>query len=187
MSEILTYQDPLTKQDLFCVLVAPLGSESDQRLMLIRDGLRRLNLPISPISLEVENGGKPYLMSGKDRIEISLSHTKETIVVVVSKKARIGVDIEDVNRIVSDKLLNRIVSLIDENKIEPIRLWTIKEAFLKMTGSGLRLGMKNVKIVALKDNMFEASTENQHALVLSFLWEKKYISIAWDRYPDKVA
>jgi len=187
LSEILTYQDTVTKDDIFCVLSAVHSPASDQRLMLFREGLKRLGKATSPFTFETESGGKPFIMLGKERIEISLSHTKQFMAVVVSNNARVGIDVEEADRKVPDRLQSRIISGLAENIIEPIRLWTIKEAFLKMSGSGLRVGMNKVRVNDLGDDLFEASTENLHAWILSFLWEKKYISIAWDKFPGKVA
>lgn len=187
MSEILTYKDPVSNEDLFSVLAGPQGADLEYRLMLIRQGLELLNKPTTNFTFEAEEGGKPYLLMGKDRVEISLSHTKDQLVVVVSKSARVGIDIEHNNRVVSERLQKRIFCELSECEIEPIRLWTIKEAFLKMTGSGLRVGMNKVRVKHVSNNLYEASTQNEHAWVFSFLWEKKYISVAWDKFPGEVA
>ncbi|MER8062450.1 MULTISPECIES: 4'-phosphopantetheinyl transferase superfamily protein [unclassified Streptomyces] len=105
-----------------------------------------------PVELELayRSGGRPYVR-GLDRIDVSLTHTDDLIAVGVSRVGRIGVDAEPAGRRMSYELLSRTVftpaeragleCLADaERTAAMLRLWTLKEAYTKALGLGLRLG-----------------------------------------------
>jgi len=67
----------------------------------------------------------------------------------LSKTKDIGIDIERSNRPSSDELLKRMLCPEEHhliNELEPMELWTIKEAAVKRAGIGLRLDLHKVKI-----------------------------------------
>ena len=87
--------------------------------------------------------GKPYLENNE--LFFNVSHTNDYVLFAISKD-EIGVDVEDLNRYKNNKSkLDRIKSRIcnsfdfeEEKKGSSIiRIWTIKEAFLKCIGLGL--------------------------------------------------
>ncbi|MFJ9646088.1 4'-phosphopantetheinyl transferase family protein [Streptomyces sp. NPDC004244] len=109
-------------------------------------------LRTDPVALDLayKIGGRPYLR-GFDQIDISLSHTDDLIVVGVSRTGRIGVDTEPAGRKMSFELLHghmctpvehdELVRMSqDRQTSELLRLWTLKEAYTKALGQGLRLG-----------------------------------------------
>jgi 4'-phosphopantetheinyl transferase len=109
-------------------------------------------LRTDPASLDLayKIGGRPYIR-GLDQIDVSLSHTDDVIAVGVSRTGRIGVDVEPAARRMSFELLHdhmctpaeqaELVGLSEERKAaELLRLWTLKEAYTKALGQGLRLG-----------------------------------------------
>lgn len=87
--------------------------------------------------------GKPYFENNE--LFFNVSHTNDYVLFAISKD-EIGVDIEDLNRYKNNKSkLDRIKSRIcnsfdfeEEKKGSSIiRIWTIKESFLKCIGLGL--------------------------------------------------
>ena len=84
--------------------------------------------------------GAPYIEGGP---HFSISHCKRGIAVAVSEKP-IGVDIETIRTFSSD-LMRKTMSLDEQQRItssakpeeEFIRLWTQKEALLKLQGTGI--------------------------------------------------
>ncbi|MFF1709643.1 4'-phosphopantetheinyl transferase family protein [Streptomyces sp. NPDC058268] len=109
-------------------------------------------LHVEPAELELayKIGGRPYLR-GFDQLDVSLTHTDDLIAVVISRDGRIGVDAEPVDRPMSYELLHGHVLTAaeraalaplppDERAAEMLRLWTLKEAYTKALGQGLRLG-----------------------------------------------
>ncbi|MET9887105.1 4'-phosphopantetheinyl transferase superfamily protein [Streptomyces sp. NPDC006430] len=102
------------------------------------------------LDLAYKIGGRPYIR-GFDQIDVSLSHTDDLIVVGVSRTGRIGVDAESAGRKMSFELLHGHVCTPAEQAelarmsqarqtAELLRLWTLKEAYTKALGQGLRLG-----------------------------------------------
>ncbi len=124
---------------------------------LLTQGIRQI-LPQhseKPNPLQLWNGnfvynehGKPFLQSKSDgqripNVDINLSHCKNGIVVAISEHP-VGVDIESfhrsdsalVKRTMNDAEIQKI-NCSDNPDITFTRLWTQKEAVLKLLGTGL--------------------------------------------------
>ena len=101
--------------------------------------------------------GKPYL-EGKT-LHFNVSHSGEYLAIVISKY-RVGIDIQE-PKFIKDGMFRKVVQpeedcLIGEDRQKDfLRLWTLKESFVKAEGKGLR--------IALKDYYFEK--ENDEYLV----------------------
>jgi 4'-phosphopantetheinyl transferase len=109
-------------------------------------------LHIAPVGIDLayKAGGRPYLR-GLDQIDVSLTHTEDLIAVGISRDGRIGVDAEPADRRMSYDLLQRQVltpaerAELDvlpekERLAQLLCLWTLKEAYTKALGQGMRLG-----------------------------------------------
>ncbi|MGQ5640635.1 MULTISPECIES: 4'-phosphopantetheinyl transferase family protein [unclassified Streptomyces] len=102
------------------------------------------------LDLAYRIGGRPYLR-GLDQIDVSLTHTDDLIAVGVSRNGRIGVDAERADRAMSfDLMHSHICTPAERAELQYLpeqqrsagllRLWTLKEAYTKALGQGLRLG-----------------------------------------------
>jgi 4'-phosphopantetheinyl transferase len=102
------------------------------------------------LDLAYKIGGRPYLR-GLDQIDVSLTHTDDLIAVGISRNGRIGVDAEPADRHMSfDLLQSHVCTPAERAELEALpddarragllRLWTLKEAYTKALGQGLRLG-----------------------------------------------
>jgi 4'-phosphopantetheinyl transferase len=100
------------------------------------------------IDLAYLPGGRPYLR-GCDQVDISLSHTDDILVVGVTRNGRIGVDVELVDRpmlgigieaqVCTPHELSMLGSIAEARRNSAlVRLWTLKEAYSKAIGQGLR-------------------------------------------------
>ncbi|MEU3891389.1 4'-phosphopantetheinyl transferase superfamily protein [Streptomyces sp. NPDC029041] len=109
-------------------------------------------LRVEPESLDVSYrlGGRPYLR-GFDQIDLSLTHTGDLMAVGLSRNGRIGVDAEPADRRMRFDVLQAQMCTPteaaelarlpqDEQAAETLRLWTLKEAYTKALGQGMRLG-----------------------------------------------
>ncbi|MCX4633252.1 MULTISPECIES: 4'-phosphopantetheinyl transferase family protein [unclassified Streptomyces] len=109
-------------------------------------------LGVDPADLDLayKIGGRPYLR-GFDQIDVSLTHTDDLIAVGISRTGRIGIDTEPADRRLSLRLLQdqvltageqaELAALPEaEQSAAMLRLWTLKEAYTKALGQGLRLG-----------------------------------------------
>ena len=89
--------------------------------------------------------GKPYFLTGS--LHFSITHTKPRVFCAISDKP-IGIDAEDISRVVSPGLAEKILSAgeyafyeaaADQDKNEILlRFWVLKEAQAKCSGLGLR-------------------------------------------------
>ncbi len=99
----------------------------------------KLNTPVL-----YEKSGKPYT----EKMNISISHSG-SFVLVGFCESPIGVDIEAL-RAYDKRLISRYFSKDEQEYIKTdedfFTLWTVKEAYLKMTGEGLK-GMKKQNVV----------------------------------------
>ena len=105
------------------------------------------------VELAYGPGGRPSLR-GCDQIDISLSHTGGLLLVGVSRRGAIGVDVE-----LSDRRMRlsgieqrfwtpyeiEALAQVEEGARvrEMVRLWTLKEAYTKAIGQGMRFRFKD--------------------------------------------
>ena len=98
---------------------------------------------------EYNEHGKPSLI-GHPGIFFNLSHCKEAVVCVISDSP-VGVDVESI-REYKESLVRYTMNDSEIQEIESsenpastfIRLWTMKEATIKLLGTGISDGMKDV-------------------------------------------
>lgn len=93
--------------------------------------------------------GKPVaLLDGRPAgVHFNLSHTTGLVAVAVSRQVELGIDVEAVDRQVDLKVADRyffgaeagwLAGLPEDRRREGfLRLWTLKEAYIKATGRGL--------------------------------------------------
>ncbi|MFJ9250116.1 4'-phosphopantetheinyl transferase family protein [Streptomyces sp. NPDC101776] len=119
------------------------------RLLIKHTAGAALDTAPEHLDLAYRLGGRPYLR-GLDQIELSLTHTGDVIAVGISRIGRIGVDVEFADRLVRLDLLEarmltpaeaaELAALPEaERTARTLRLWTLKEAYTKALGQGLRL------------------------------------------------
>ena len=117
--------------------------------LLLREGLRREYGIEEPPLFGYEPHGKPFLADHPD-IHFNMSHCREAVLCVLSDRP-VGADVESIGRH-KDSLAAYTMSEAEREAIaasqrpdvEFTRLWTMKEALLKLTGEGLRSDMKSV-------------------------------------------
>ncbi|MBE7092642.1 MAG: 4'-phosphopantetheinyl transferase superfamily protein [Clostridiales bacterium] len=90
--------------------------------------------------------GKPYIEG--NQLFVSISHSKDFFL-VGTNKLPVGVDIEVVrhfdNRLINRYFTSSEIAYIDSDE-KFFKIWTVKEAFLKLTGEGLK-GIKKLNTV----------------------------------------
>ncbi|WP_406187898.1 4'-phosphopantetheinyl transferase family protein [Streptomyces sp. NBC_01006] len=110
------------------------------------------------LDLSYKPGGRPYLR-GLDQIDLSLTHTDDLIAVGISRNGRIGIDTEPADRRLAFSLLqNQVCTEAEraalaalpeaEQTAGMLRLWTLKEAYTKALGQGLRMGFSEFGFAA---------------------------------------
>ena len=114
--------------------------------------------------------GKPSI-EGHPEIFFNLSHCKEAAICAISDKP-IGVDVESV-RAFNDSLVRytmnddevREIETADDRAVAFIRLWTMKEATLKLQGTGISNEMKQV--LQQKGLEFETFIDSERRFIYS--------------------
>lgn len=88
--------------------------------------------------------GKPYFKNSNKHY-LSISHTDNIVAIAVCMGKPIGIDIERIHKI-SDKVIKKYYSDAEKKRIfqcsedsqnEEVKIWTLKEAHCKCTGTGL--------------------------------------------------
>lgn len=117
--------------------------------LLLCEGLRReYGIGEKPV-FEYGEHGKPSLV-GHPEIHFNLSHCRQAVICAVSDRP-VGVDVESVREFhdslvrytMNDREVEQIARSSDP-RWEFIRLWTMKEAVLKLSGTGISDNIKDV-------------------------------------------
>lgn len=133
--------------------------------LLLAYGLKEHGIAMKDIALSYGENGKPYLIG--NAVYFNISHSHERAVCCISEY-ECGVDIEKI-RPVSMKLIDRVCSeeekeaiLTAENREEAFaRLWTKKEAYIKLKGSGILTDLKKIGEKIEQENIYLYSMKLQ--------------------------
>jgi 4'-phosphopantetheinyl transferase len=120
---------------------------------LIRDHRR---LPPQPLDLALTEQGRPYL-ADDPALAFSISHAGDVVAVALALHARVGIDVESLDRTLKlDPLAERIFNAADLARFRALppetkhngffRAWTGKEAILKAQGIGLFGGVQAISV-----------------------------------------
>ncbi|MEU5088328.1 4'-phosphopantetheinyl transferase superfamily protein [Streptomyces sp. NPDC021356] len=119
------------------------------RLVMKRTAAAVLDVPPAALDVAYQPGGRPTVRGLEHDLHLSLAHTEELIAVAVSRGGPVGVDAESVTRRASFELLRAHVCTPEEAEVLAalpdaernarfLRLWTLKEAYTKALGQGMR-------------------------------------------------
>lgn len=115
--------------------------------LLLKKGLREeYGITDNPL-FEYGPHGKPYIV-GHPEMHFSLSHCREAVACVISDRP-VGIDVESVRRYKEDVVRyamseqeQQLIATAERPEVAFIRLWTMKEARLKLTGEGITNDLK---------------------------------------------
>jgi phosphopantetheinyl transferase len=126
--------------------------------------------------------GNPYAEAGEQQYQISIAHTQEEVFCGLTRTDPIGIDLEPSDREVSERLQSRIMHPAEKEEglgISTIRLWTIKEAYIKLRGEGLRLNMNDVFVQKQGNYFLVELDDDKKAKVCSFQHQNNWLAIAF--------
>lgn len=140
--------------------------EKDRVLYILAHNLLRcilshyLSILPSDISFDHNSYGKPSIATCDSSIEFNLSHSGQQVLVAVSKKRSVGIDIESLDRRIQALELARghfSFSELEQLKwVDPKQLisafhqtWVAKEAYIKAMGVGLSFSLKDFSVPQL--------------------------------------
>ena len=106
-----------------------------------------LQQPARDIQLTLDRSGKPVVASPSGMtLQFNISHSGDHVLLALARDRRVGVDVEakDLNEIAARFFSRteylRLQTIPERMKTESFyRCWTLKEAYLKARGEGLRL------------------------------------------------
>lgn len=127
---------------------------------------------------------KPAVFINGLELSVSFSHTREAIGAAISRDQIVGCDMELTNRVVSRLLVERIQHPQEDEDLyaefSPIQIWTLKEAGLKMIGTGLRKPMNGVRITKKTNHLFDVEFhDGKRAEICSFHYKEHWISVCF--------
>ena len=114
----------------------------------------KLELNIDVIQLDKEEGGKPFATGGKKHLFVSFSHSEDKVFCAISESMDIGVDAEKLSRPIPQRVLDRVLNETEKQvlkELDPLQIWTLKEAAVKCLGTGLRTNLNEI-ILSIKNN-----------------------------------
>lgn len=100
------------------------------------------------LKIEKASGGKPYLRGFP--IHYNISHCRGMVVCALAP-CPVGVDVE-CPRPISDNLIRKVCTTREQTYVQEgsrqerfLKLWTLKESYLKMTGEGIGRDLRSVE------------------------------------------
>lgn len=127
--------------------------------------------------------GKPFAIYEDRRYHLSLAHTGETLLCGISADIPIGIDLEPAGREVDERLRDRMLHPGERDAMKSvplIRIWTLKEAVVKLEGKGLRTNLNKIRIRPRSEGQYEARFNNdKSARICSFQHNGYWISVAY--------
>ncbi|WP_139240253.1 4'-phosphopantetheinyl transferase family protein [Fodinibius roseus] len=126
--------------------------------------------------------GNPFAETSSTRFEVSIAHTDRVVFGGLSSSEPIGIDVEPLNRKVSDRVRSRMMHPVERQNgldIPTIRLWTVKEAYIKLRGQGLRLNMNEVCVQRKGEDFVVAPDRDKTAKICSFAYRGHWLAVAF--------
>lgn len=145
---------------------------------------RDAGVDVDTFQLKKTEQGRPYGITGSDSLQVSIAHTAKYVLCGLSRYHTIGVDLEPVDRTIHQRLRDRILTPAEKansqlGTVETVRLWTIKEAVVKLTGEGLAGLLSEMAIDRVEDQLFTASLDGYRDITIySWQYYDHWIAVA---------
>lgn len=141
------------------------------------------------IQILTQKNEKPQAICEGREVSVSFSHTKDAVAGAISFGYNVGCDMENIHRTVHARLVERMKNSDEHSdlyeKVEPVCIWTLKEAALKMIGTGLRKPMKSVRISMAGQGEFDVDFDDgKRAKICSFQYRNHWISVCYRKWND---
>ncbi len=148
---------------------------------LFSELLKEVKVSSTDVELKKMELGKPYGISGAEHIHASFSHSEDWVVCALSLKLDVGIDCEPLNRKVNPRIFDRILDDSEKgilNELNPLAIWTMKEAVVKCIGTGIRTSLQKYPITK-KENVYSVDMEDHSIKIVPFKWKNHQLSVAW--------
>lgn len=178
ISDVLIYHIPLARSDKYTLKNVDNNLPCTNVKNDFSTGLYFCSLifkkDFSIISIKYLFGenGKPILESGE--YGFSISYTNDHVYIAIVRHDVIGLDVEQINSIdlnVSKEFMSEseLVKLEESiNKYEYFyKIWTLKEAYLKLLGTGIDNTMTDIEFIEDKNGIFSMTKEIEQKIYFS--------------------
>ena len=120
-------------------------------LLMMYAAEKSFGLSADQLSVERTENGKPFFANAPDCC-FNLSHSSGAAACITAPFP-VGIDIEDRERKVDVSVMRRVCTQLELADIYSspspltcfLRIWTLKESYIKATGDGLKFPMKNIE------------------------------------------
>ncbi len=117
------------------------------RAQLRRVLAHALNVPPTALKINTEFGGRPCLLSEENELYFNLSYQGQLCVIVLSQQ-KIGVDVQLLSSRSRAAFQQFFAVELASTELDEARIWVRMEAFGKMTGNGLKMGLRTLFSIA---------------------------------------
>ena len=140
--------------------------------LVLKKLLDCVNLPYDEIL--ITDDGKPYFKN--NLVCFNYSHSKMHVACAISLE-EVGIDIEDMGRIISDRVSKKYLNNATSNE-KRCEAWVRKESYAKMVGKGIAMGLNNLK--GKENASYYLKTSDYYLSVSSSNKKAKFIFISLD-------
>lgn len=159
-------------------------SETSYGRELLKTALHNeYGLNLDELTIMTGEYGKPYF-SDREDIFFNISHS-DGLVTVILADTPVGIDIQSI-RPIKDRMIEMICGFGEQELIKKsrekdevfIRLWSLKESYIKAIGKGMSFSMKNVNfdIDLLDKEKFTGKISNQSGVFFTKQLENYMLS-----------
>lgn len=163
------------------------SSERKQEFLVGRHIAKKIaadiGLKAEDLTIDKDEEGKPVANYQGRQYFISISHSDEQVMCAFSSDLSIGIDIEPTGRQITTELRKRIMS---ENEVttlqgvNTLRIWTMKEALLKLYGKKLGSSLKECLINHSDTDIYEGEVSGHiKAQIFSEQYDNYWMAVAW--------
>jgi phosphopantetheinyl transferase len=151
---------------------------------LVHKMAEHLELDPDRFLLKKDDTGQPFAEYQTKRYNVSIAHSVEDTICAVSSTVQLGIDLEPKGRSVAVGLPARLLNESEYSLFsgqDTLRMWTLKEAILKLKGSGLRTRLKDWKLISNDQSLFTAENrEKERVNIYSFSYQNNWIALAFN-------
>lgn len=158
--------------------------------ILFKKMIQSQGLDPTAFRLKKDPLGRPFGVYKKQQFFVSIAHSQNSVLCAIARYLPIGIDLEPVDRKVPGGLRNRMLNESEQpllQKESSVRIWTLKEALVKLQGSGMRTNLNEWTLRPVSKGLFAAELhDDKSANICSFSYQKNWLAIAWPRNKTSV-
>lgn len=136
---------------------------------LLREISDQLGIDSPSLRLKKSDLGRPYGEYETDIVNVSIAHTKNRVLCAMSAEKEVGIDIEPADRTVDRRIRTRLLNTIElesHESIPTIQLWTMKEAVVKLYGTGIRRNLHEIHLEKINQNRYKAICDDEFPVII---------------------